>query len=136
MALIRLGGGQLAARLLVAAFVLWPRTADGAAPRGFVARAGSGFVLDGAPFHVVGANQCVLRRGTRARSRRDLRGLAKTYPAVRVRCARARAALRPLAAAPHGAACGSPGLAPRTAFGLRLRGGRLSACAWSHSGGE
>ena len=69
MASVRLSGGHrpsLAARLLVLGFALCPITAGGAAPPGFVARDGAGFVLDGAPFHVVGANQCV-RCGARAR---------------------------------------------------------------------
>jgi hypothetical protein len=67
----------LAAHLLVLAALMWPRTADGA-PRGFVPRAGARFELDGAPFHVVGANQCVpaagLRGATRAAGARELAG--------------------------------------------------------------
>jgi hypothetical protein len=136
MALLRPGGGQLAARLLVAAFVLWPRTADGAAQRGFVARAGSGFVLDGAPFHVVGANQCVLR-AARARPRAaEPAQLERARIRVTACCSRARAALRPLAAAPHGTGMLLTSAGPCRGFQLRCACWATHRLLRSHMGGE
>ena len=70
MSLVRRAGGQrppLAAALVLAFLVdlVAGGGSGGTTPRGFVTRAGAGFVLDGAPFHVVGANQCVPAAGLR-----------------------------------------------------------------------
>ena len=79
-------GGQRAplTALLVLACLSGPMAAPpGAAPRGFVTRAGTGFVLDGAPFHVVGANQCVPRGGTAWRDMRGCEGAARSAAALK-----------------------------------------------------
>ena len=65
MTLARHADGQRAPAVALVLACLVGQVTAGATPRGFVARAGAGFVLDGAPFHVVGANQCVPAAGLR-----------------------------------------------------------------------
>ena len=125
MAPRRLSGGARplpAACLLVLGVLLWQGSADGAVPRGFVARDGAGFVLDGAPFHVVGTNQCV-RRGS-ARGGTCLAALRG--PQLRCAALRPRAhALRPLCRAGLGTSMLPAGLASRAVRGRVLACGRL-----------
>ena len=84
-------GAPLAALLLLLALAGGARAAP-SAPRGFVQRVGAGFVLDGAPFHVVGANQCVPAAGLRGATCAG----AREPPAPWLLCCPCAAALRPL----------------------------------------
>jgi hypothetical protein len=119
-------------------------------PPGFVTRAGTQFALDGAPFHVVGTNQCVPRaRGAGAPAAREsLRaavapphGAARICTAVRSMNARARVAAAARAAR-FGDRCAcarswaSPASAARRARahgGAAAEVGGLRACAQSSS---
>ena len=82
----------LAAALVLACLVSLVASVPGDTPRGFVARVGAGFVLDGAPFHVVGANQCVPAAGPRGATC----AAAREPPAPRLLCCLRAAALQPL----------------------------------------
>jgi hypothetical protein len=58
------GAAPRGAARALALLALCAAVASGAGPPpGFVTRAGTQFALDGAPFHVVGTNQCVPHAG-------------------------------------------------------------------------